>query len=106
MLPHQRHGAQGAILSVSHSHLTNFCNKWGTDGTSETLQLENWTISHRFFLVVMVVHSVNCTMQGGGPGTLLPLQHPVLATTLLCTPSVLSHFIPGLIFLKIQLQSS
>lgn len=43
------------LLSISHSHLNNLCNKWRTDGISKILQTQNWTISHQCLLVVMVV---------------------------------------------------
>lgn len=68
--------AQRIILPVSHSHLNNFCNKWGTDAISGTLQLEDDNLPV-VLPVVMVVQSKMCNAhQGGGPGTLLPLQHP------------------------------
>lgn len=52
--------AQRVTLSVSHGHLNNFCNKWGTDGISETPEQENQTSSHWCFLVVMVLPNVKC----------------------------------------------
>lgn len=72
--------AQRVILSVSHSHLNNFCNKWGTDGISETLQPENRTISHRCFRVVMMVCSVKCVTYTREEGLGLAFHCGILIT--------------------------
>lgn len=95
MLPHQSTEAQRVILSVSHSHLNNFCNKWGTDGICEALQLENWTTPHWYFLLVMVVHSVKCITQTRQEG--LGLSFPcTILTTVFGHHSSLHLFFPNL----------
>lgn len=109
MLPHQRHQSpEGNPLSHTATSITSATN--GEQMVS--LRLCSWKTGQTPSGAPCGDGGAQCEMcnarQGAGPGTVLALQHPDgwLWLSPLSTLPLLSHFNPGLVFLRIQLQSS